>query len=109
VHSFSVSIGAWAITIFGGWSVASNSSERINNRGEAEMPEKAIEKVLEEHTEMLMSIPGVVGTAQGLCPNSEPCIKVFVIEKKPGLKRNIPDAIEGYPVMIEETGEFRAR
>jgi len=76
------------------------------HRGEKAMAAKAIEEVLEEHTNELMTIPGVVGTAQGLC-NDKPCIKVYVIKKTPELKRKIPDTLEGYKVMIEETGEFR--
>ncbi len=71
------------------------------------MSAKTIEEVLKEHTEELMSIPGVVGIGQGLC-NDKPCIKVFVIEKTPELAQKIPDILEGYQVIIEETGEIRA-
>ncbi len=72
------------------------------------MPAKTIKQVLKEHTKDLMSLPGVVGTAQGLC-DDKPCIKIFVIEKKPELDTRIPENLEGYPVSIEETGEIRAR
>ena len=71
------------------------------------MPSKPIKKVLEEHTNELMSIKGVIGTAEGLC-NGKPCIKVYVIKKTPQLTQRIPTTLEGYPVVIEETGEFRA-
>ena len=71
------------------------------------MPARSIEEVLNEHTDNLMSIPGVVGTAQGLC-NNKPCIKVYVIKITQELEQKIPNSIEGYPVVIEETGEFRA-
>ncbi len=71
------------------------------------MPPKAIDEVLREHTKSLMSIPGVVGTAQGLC-DDKPCIKVYVIQETPELEQKIPQILEGYPVMIEETGEIRA-
>ena len=70
------------------------------------MMQKTIERVLKEHTNELMSIPGVVGTAQGLC-NDKPCIKVYVIKKTPELDQKIPNTLEGYPVSIEETGEIR--
>jgi hypothetical protein len=33
---------------------------------------------------------------------------VLVIEKTPELAQKIPDIIEGYQVVIEETGEIRA-
>jgi len=74
---------------------------------EGPMPERTIEEVLKEHTDSLMSLPGVVGTAQGLC-DGEPCIKVFVAKKTPQLLRQIPSSLEGYTVAAEETGEFQA-
>lgn len=78
-----------------------------DRQGENTMTAKSIEQVLKEHTEELMSIPGVIGTAQGLCEGKS-CIKVFVIERTPELDQELPDVLEGYPVMIEETGEIRA-
>lgn len=78
-----------------------------NRRGENIMSAKTIEVVLKEHTNKLMAMPGVVGTAQGLC-DDKPCIKVFVIEMTPELEQKIPKNLEGYPVDIEVTGEFRA-
>ena len=78
-----------------------------NGQGEDTMLSKTIEEVLKEHTEELMSLPGVVGTAEGLC-NSNPCIKVFVIEFTTELEQKILNILEGYPVELEETGEFEA-
>ena len=75
-------------------------------QGEGEMSKKPIENVLKEHTGQLMALPGVVGTGQGLCAG-EPCIRVFVVEKTADLLKQIPPEIEGYPVDIQETGEFR--
>ena len=68
---------------------------------------KPIEEVLKEHTESLMALPGVVGTAQGLC-SQEPCIRVFVVKATEDLLKQIPDEIEGYTVDVQETGEFKA-
>ena len=76
-------------------------------QGKNAMAAKTIEEVLKEHTPQLMSLAGVVGTAQGFCDN-KPCRQVFVIEKTPELDQKIPDVLEGYPVMVEETGEIRA-
>jgi hypothetical protein len=78
-----------------------------DSQGRNPMATKTIEEVLQEHTKKLMSLPGVVGTGQGLC-DDRPCILVFVIKKTPELDQKIPRAIEGYPVRIEETGEIRA-
>ena len=78
-----------------------------NGQGEDTMPSKTIEEVLKEHTEELMSIPGVVGTAEGLC-DGNPCIKVFVIKFTPELEQKILNILEGYAVEVVETGEFKA-
>ena len=70
------------------------------------MPNKSLEEILQEYTDSLMTMSGVVGTAQGLC-DGEPCIRVFVIKKSDELMGQIPPMIEGYPVDVQETGEFR--
>lgn len=54
-----------------------------------------------------MAIHGVAGTGQGE-HNGKPCIKVFVTKKSRKLLRQIPEDLGGYPVIIEETGEFHA-
>ena len=76
-----------------------------NGQGVDTMPSKTIEEVLKEHTEELMSIPGVVGTAEGLCDGNH-CIKVFVIKITPELEQKILNILEGYTVEVEETGEI---
>ena len=76
-------------------------------REERPVTKKPIEQVLQEHTASLMALPGVVGTAQGLC-SEEPCIKVYVVEATEELLKQIPDEIEGYTVHVQETGEFKA-
>ena len=71
------------------------------------MREKSIEAVLKEHTDRLMALPGVVGTAQGLC-DGKPCIKVLVVAKTADLLAQIPSVLEGYTVEVQETGVIRA-
>jgi hypothetical protein len=71
------------------------------------MPERTIEQVQEEHTDAWMAIPGVEGTAIGLY-EGKPCIKIFSSRKPQQLRDKIPSTVEGYPVIIEETGAFRA-
>ena len=70
------------------------------------MQRTSIEEVLKKHTVNLMLIPGVTGTGLGLSQGN-PCIKVFVTKLTNELRREIPDTIEGYQVVIEETGIFR--
>jgi hypothetical protein len=70
------------------------------------VPVRPLEDVLRERADSLMAVPGVVGTAQGLC-DGRPCIKVFVAKKTADSLKAIPASVEGYPVVVEETGEFR--
>ncbi|HEY7461419.1 MAG TPA: hypothetical protein VIC59_06060 [Gemmatimonadota bacterium] len=71
------------------------------------MASRTIEEVLEAHTDELMAVPGVVGTAIGDCAG-QACIKVFVTERNAALEKRIPSALEGYKVELETTGELRA-
>ncbi len=93
----------WIITV----AVACNQDGKAAIQEEAIVPEKSIEAVLKEHTDSLMSLPGVVGTGQGEC-SGQPCIRVFVVEKTEELLKQIPSAIDGYQVAVDETGEIKA-
>ncbi len=84
--------------------VLSCADNRADRKEENPVPQKRIENVLKENTGRLMSLPGVVGTAEGRC-DGKPCIKVYVVRRSPELCRQIPDTLGGYPVVIEETGE----
>jgi hypothetical protein len=87
---------------------AAYANEGDKYRGDGtQVPKKPIEQVLKEYTADLMSLPGVVGTGQGLC-SGQPCIKVFVIKRTAKLEKRIPKNLEGYPVVIQETGKFKA-
>ena len=70
--------------------------------------EKTIEQVLEEKTDQWMAIPGVEGTAIGLFED-EPCIMILSSCDRKELRVQIPETLEGYNVVIQQTGTFRAR
>lgn len=67
-----------------------------------------IKEVLEKHTSELMDIPGVTGVAVGES-NGKLCIRVFIGNSNSGCLGQIPNILEGYPVLIDESGDFRAR
>ncbi len=71
------------------------------------MSGKTIEQVQEEHTDEWMAIPGVEGTAIGLF-EGKPCIKILTSSRTDQIQAKIPSKVEGYSVIIEETGAFRA-
>ncbi len=68
---------------------------------------KTIDEVIKTYSDTLMAIPGVVGLYHGLDDSGHTCLKVMVKEKTPELEKRIPDHLEGYPVVIEETGAIK--
>lgn len=94
--------------IFLGTSLAGCAKKTVHEpSGEKEMTPKTIEEVLQEHTDEWMSIAGVVGTAIGKL-EGRPCIKILVVKETEELTGKIPSEVEGFPVVIQETGEIRA-
>ena len=71
------------------------------------MPDMTIEQVLKKYTKKYMLLPGVVGLAQGKFEN-KPCIKVYITRKTQELLRQVPSNLEGYLVIVEESGKFQA-
>ncbi len=71
------------------------------------MQPKTIQQILAEHTPVWMALPGVVGIAIGE-HSGRPCLKVYVARATDELIAQIPPTVEGYPVVLEQTGEFRA-
>jgi hypothetical protein len=71
------------------------------------MPQRPIEQVQELYTDQWMAIPGVEGTGIGEYKGN-PCILVFSSVEPQKLRDKIPSSVEGYPVIIEQTGTFKA-
>jgi 2-keto-3-deoxy-L-rhamnonate aldolase RhmA len=67
-----------------------------------------IKAVMNANVDSLMSIEGVVGVAIGALDDKSLCIKVMVKKDEPELNKQIPDQLENYPVVMEETGVIRA-
>lgn len=68
---------------------------------------RSIEQVQDAYTDEWMAVSGVEGTGIGLC-DGRPCIKVYSSRTAEELQGKIPQMVEGYPVLIEEAGTFRA-
>jgi hypothetical protein len=78
------------------------------SRSRATMASRSIDDVLAAHSDSLMALPGVVGTAIGLC-DAERCIKVLVADTSAETRGRIPRRLEGYRVVVEVTGIIRPR
>ena len=66
-----------------------------------------IDKVLDNHQNQIMDIPGVVGVGIGN-KDGKPAIVVMVKQLTPELKRRLPQTLEGCPVVVEQSGEIIA-
>ncbi|MEW6213636.1 MAG: hypothetical protein AB1478_00285 [Nitrospirota bacterium] len=71
---------------------------------------EAIKKVKERHEKTILQIEGVVGTGIGLSETVLGQVVIEVYVKKPlhEIRHLIPEALEGVPVKIIETGEITA-
>ena len=71
-------------------------------------PSPDINAVLRAHDKELLGVPGVVGVYVGLLDDGKtPCLKVMLARKSAETERAIPKNIEGFPVVIEVTGEIK--
>ncbi len=72
----------------------------------SKMQTKSIEQVMKENRENLLAIPGVQGFYQGMLEDESDCIVVMINEFTEEIQKQIPDTLEGFPVVIEEGGEI---
>ena len=64
-------------------------------------------QVLKRNRDAIMALPGVLGTGLSLC-EGDPCIKVFVTERRSETERELERLLNGHPFIIEESGRFEA-
>jgi hypothetical protein len=66
-----------------------------------------IEQAFDRHHDRLMAVPGVTGLGIG-DKDGKPAIVIMVKELTPDLKARLPEALEGHPVVVEQSGEIVA-
>jgi hypothetical protein len=71
------------------------------------MRNRSVEQVFDSHRDNILSTPGVVGAGIAKL-NGKPCIMVMVKEMTSDLENHIPKELDGYSVIIEITGDFKA-
>jgi hypothetical protein len=67
--------------------------------------DRKLEKAHQKLTDRVMGQPGVSGTAIGEL-NGTPCLKVYLSDA--GAKKAIPRNQDGFPVVVEVSGPFKA-
>lgn len=75
----------------------------------AQSPDAMIQAVMEvqdRHTDRLLRIPGIVGTAITILPDGQPALKVLTRNR--AAARALPAFLDGIPVVVEVVGDIRA-
>lgn len=62
-----------------------------------------IEQVMARHQDQLMAIPGVTGIGIGE-QNGQPAIVIMVNRLTLELKARLPRQLDGFPVVVEQSG-----
>ncbi len=60
---------------------------------------------IEQHLDDLFSYADVTGVAEG-AHEGRPCIKVYLSQDNPLTRLELPEELNGHPVVIEITGSF---
>ena len=71
------------------------------------MTDETLRAVLARHRDELVLMPGVVGVSEAEV-DGRPCIAVYITERSAGILERIPADLEGWPVVVRASGEFRA-
>lgn len=65
-----------------------------------------VTQIQDRYTDWLLQIPGVVGTATTMLPDSQYAIKILT--RYLGMEKALPEFLESVPVVVEEVGDIRA-
>jgi hypothetical protein len=68
---------------------------------------RSVEQVFDVHRDSLLSIPGVVGAGIAKL-DDKPCIMIMVKQKGQYAEGQLPKELDGYKVIVQETGELKA-
>ncbi len=61
--------------------------------------------VIEQHIDWLFGFEDVAGVAEGE-QHGQPCIKVYLVQENSRTRLELPDELDGLPLLIEITGSF---
>lgn len=111
MNTFHRSAGPWGkillLLLLAGLPTGCGDNRTGSGSEETMKPKRTIVEVLNDHSDTLMAVEGVVGVFSGLTGQGEPCIVVMAKEETPLIRRSIPAKIEGYTVRVEYGGEIR--
>jgi hypothetical protein len=107
VRTYRVRAAAFVCILVAVLACGCGADQKQQHQREPARPMKTIDEVIKTYSDSLMAIPGVVGLYHGQDDSGRTCLKVMVRQRTPEVERRIPERIEGYPVIIDETGEIK--
>ena len=69
----------------------------------------SIQEVKKQHEARFLDMPGVVSVGIGLDPHGNQAIIVGMDASNPEIEADIPEMIEGFPVIIKIIGSLKAQ
>jgi hypothetical protein len=66
-----------------------------------------ISTTIAHHSAELLAVPGVIGVAEGE-REGRPVLQVMVARRTPELLARLPRRLDGYPVVVVESGDIKA-
>lgn len=75
---------------------------------DSDMP-NSINDVKAQHEERLLQLPGVVSVGIGQDKNGNPAIIVGLAHPDPETESQLPNRLEGYPVLVRIVGRIKAQ
>lgn len=97
---------AGAVACLVSWSTSWAQSPPVDVRAALDPMIRAVMQIQDRHTDRLLAIPGVVGTATTTLPNGQHAVKILTRYRS--MERFLPEVLEDTPVIVEEVGEIRA-
>lgn len=89
--------------------VTSCQNREDPGRSKSSMANRPVKEVMEDHAGKLISIPEVTAVAVSELEDGTPCIKILIIEESAEIRAELPDSLEGYPVVVEVSGRIEAK
>jgi hypothetical protein len=68
----------------------------------------SVAATIERHSAELLAISGVVGVSEGV-RDGQPVLQILVVRRTPELLARLPQALDGHPVVVVETGVIRSQ
>lgn len=69
----------------------------------------SIQEVKAKHEDRLMALPGVVSVGIGKDKEGNPVIMIGMDGPRPETEAQLPDSLEGYPVLVRIIGPVKAQ